>query len=170
MLIGLGSSGFHSNGYSLVRKAVVEVGGLSYDDYVPELERTVSEALLEPTRLYVRCVQDLLQHYRSKTVIRGMAHITGGGLPDNLARVLPQKCSAKIDCSAWEPAPEFRWLQELGGIATDEMFHVFNMGIGFVLVVNPYFADSVCRQIEQHRIPSWVIGEVTEGDGEVELV
>lgn len=169
VLIGLASSGFHSNGYSLIRKAVTEVGGLGYDDYVPELERSVADVLLEPTRLYVRCVQHLLQHYRSRTVIRGMAHITGGGLPDNLQRILPPGCGARIDRSSWELAPEFRWLQDLGGIAQDEMFRVFNMGIGFVLVVNPYFADSVCRQIAEHRIPAWVIGEIVAGDAKVEL-
>jgi len=168
VLIGLEASGFHSNGYSLIRKVVTDVAGMNYDDELPEFGRTVAELLLEPTRLYVRCVLDILFYYRARSVIRGMAHITGGGLPDNLKRILPENCRAHIDRASWQPARIYTWLQELGKIEESEMFNVFNMGIGFVLVVNPYFADSVVRQAEAHGIPAAIIGSVSEGETAVE--
>ena len=149
---------------------VTDVGGLKYDDELPEFGKTVADLLLEPTRLYVRCVLDILFYYRAKSVVRGMAHITGGGLPGNVERILPQNCRVKIDKSSWQPARVYSWLQELGHVAEAEMFNVFNMGIGFVLVVNPYFADSIVRQVEKHGIPASVIGEVVEGETGVELV
>jgi phosphoribosylformylglycinamidine cyclo-ligase len=170
VIIGMAASGFHSNGYSLVRKVVTDVAGLKYDDYAPELETTVAEALLEPTRLYVRSVVDLLTHYRARSVIRGMAHITGGGLPDNITRVLPENCRVKIDTKSWERPALFQWIQGLGNIAEQEMYRVFNMGIGYVLVVNPYFADSIMRRIAEHRISSCIIGEVVEGEKGVDLI
>ena len=170
LLVGLKSSGFHSNGYSLIRKVVFEMAGLGVNDYVPELDQTVAETLLEPTRLYARPVADVLRHYRVKTVVRGMAHITGGGLEDNVRRILPEGRRVRIDCGAWEIPPAFRWLETLGNIERDEMYRVFNMGIGFVLVVTPYFAESIQRQLAQHRIPSWIIGEVFDGEPGVELI
>jgi phosphoribosylformylglycinamidine cyclo-ligase len=170
VVVGLESSGFHSNGYSLVRKVVTDVAGLSYDHYVPELEATVAEALLEPTRLYVRTTIDLLNHYRARTVIRGMAHITGGGLPDNIKRILPENCRVTIDTKSWERPALFQWLQGLGNIAETEMYRVFNMGIGYVFIVNPYFADTIVRQAAEHRIAAHIIGEVTAGETGVDLV
>lgn len=170
VVVGLESSGFHSNGYSLVRKVVTDVAGLSYDHYVPELEATVAEALLEPTRLYVRTTIDLLNHYRARTVIRGMAHITGGGLPDNIKRILPENCRVTIDTKSWERPALFQWLQGLGNIAEAEMYRVFNMGIGYVFIVNPYFADTIVRQAAEHRIAAHIIGEVTAGETGVDLV
>jgi phosphoribosylformylglycinamidine cyclo-ligase len=160
VILGLASSGLHSNGYSLVRKVVFEHGGLRVDSYVPELEQTVGEALLEPTRIYARAVADVLHHYRVKTVVRGMAHITGGGLVENVERVLPAGRRLKIDRAAWEPPAVFAWLKQLGDVDEEEMFRVFNMGIGYVLVVNPYFVESIQRQLGAHRIESWVIGEI----------
>ncbi|MBW3543564.1 MAG: phosphoribosylformylglycinamidine cyclo-ligase [Planctomycetes bacterium] len=164
VVIGLASSGFHSNGYSLVRKVVFDAAGLDVDDYVPEMEQTVGQILLEPTRIYTRPIAEVASHYRLKTVIRGMAHITGGGLAENLERILPPNRRVTIDVQSWERPACFAWLQQLGNIDEAEMFRVFNMGIGYVLVVNPFFADAIRRRLADRRVPSWIIGEVQEGE------
>jgi len=163
VLLGLASSGLHSNGYSLIRKIVFERAGLGVDDYVPELEATVAEVLLEPTRIYARALADVMHHYRVKSVIRGMAHVTGGGLAENVERILPSGRRIAIDRGAWQTPAVFAWLQKLGDVDLEEMFRVFNMGIGYALVLNPYYAESIQRQLATHRIESWVIGEVREG-------
>ena len=160
VLLGLASSGIHSNGYSLVRRVVFERGRLGIDDYVPELEQNVADALLEPTRIYTRAIVDIMHHYRVKTVVRGMAHITGGGLAENIERILPPNRRFTIDRKAWQPPAVFSWLQQLGDVDEEEMYRVFNMGIGYALVVNPYFADSIQRQLATHRIESWVVGSI----------
>jgi phosphoribosylformylglycinamidine cyclo-ligase len=170
-LIGLASSGLHSNGYSLIRKVVFEQARLSVNDFVPELGRTVGEELLEPTRIYVRAMQGLFRHYPvKKRVIRGIAHITGGGLVDNVPRVLPPNCRAVIRRGSWPVPPVFGWLQGLGEIEQSEMDHVFNQGIGLVLIVSPYYAESIVRRLMEDRYPAYDIGEVTRGRTEVELV
>lgn len=167
-VIGLASTGLHSNGYSLARKIVFDHAGLTINDFVPELGRTVGEELLEPTRIYVRAIRNVLQHYPIKRrVIRGLAHITGGGLLDNVPRVLPPGCRVFLKRS-WPVPPVFTWLQRLGNIAQDEMDRVFNGGIGFVIIVSPYFAESVQRQLEDDRVRSYVIGEVRAGESGVE--
>ncbi|HUG93129.1 MAG TPA: phosphoribosylformylglycinamidine cyclo-ligase [Planctomycetaceae bacterium] len=170
VVVGLASSGLHSNGYSLVRKVVFDAAGLDVGDYVPELEQTVGEVLLEPTRIYARALADLALHYRLKTVIRGMAHITGGGLAGNLERILPEGRRIRIDRRSWKVPGCFTWLQRLGRLDREEMFRVFNMGIGYAIVVNPYFADAIRRRLAGHRIESWVIGEVTAGERGAEYV
>jgi phosphoribosylformylglycinamidine cyclo-ligase len=171
LVLGLASTGLHSNGYSLVRKAVFDLARLTMNDYVPELGRTVGEELLEPTRIYVRPILNLLQHYPvKKRVIRGLAHITGGGLEDNIPRVLPAGRRVAIKRNSWPVPPVFRWVQKLGNVADEEMARVFNMGIGFVVIVSPYYAESVQRQLDDDRVKSWVIGEVKEGERGVELV
>lgn len=171
VVLGLGSAGLHSNGYSLARKAILEVGGLSVDKFVPELGRTVGEELLEPTRIYVRPIQNLLKHYPVKRrVIRGLAHITGGGLQDNIPRILPEGKRVQIQKGSWAVPPVFSLIQKLGNVEEAEMFHVFNMGIGFVVIVSPYFAESVQRQLESDRIPAWEIGKVVEGEPGVDLL
>ena len=169
VLIGVESSGFHSNGYSLLRKVVTEGAGLSYDAQVPELGCTVAEALLEPTRLYVRSVLDVLQDETLRSSVHGLAHITGGGLPDNVKRVLPENCGATIRTSSWQRRPVFDWVQSLGSVAQDEMYHVFNMGIGFVLAVAPEAANAVQSKIAEHDFAVWQIGEVVAGDQSVTL-
>jgi phosphoribosylformylglycinamidine cyclo-ligase len=159
--IGIASSGFHSNGYSLVRKAVFEMGKLTCDDRVAELgNRTVGDILLTPTRLYARPVKSVLRHYRVKQVVHGIAHITGGGLVDNLARIVPETVQIAIDRGSWEMPGVFPWLQKLGDIAADEMDRVFNMGLGMVLVVAPHFADSICHQLADLGFANWKIGTV----------
>jgi phosphoribosylformylglycinamidine cyclo-ligase len=169
LVLGLSASGLHSNGYSLARKVVFDVAGLKVTDFVPELGRTVGEELLEPTRIYVRAVQNVLQHYPVKRrVVRGLAHITGGGLVDNLPRVLPPGRRAVLKRGSWEAPPVFAWLQRLGNIAQAEMDRVFNCGIGFCLVVGRYYAESIQKQLADDRVNSFVIGEITEGEPGVE--
>src|SRR5436190_17362723 len=147
VVLGLASTGFHSNGYSLIRKVVFEHAGLKVTDFVPELGRTVGEALLEPTRIYVRPIKNLLRHYPTKKrVVRGLAHITGGGLADNVPRILPPGCKVVLRRGSWPAPPVFDWLQKLGGIEQPEMDRVFNSGIGFVVIVSSYYAESIQRQ------------------------
>jgi phosphoribosylformylglycinamidine cyclo-ligase len=171
MVLGLASSGLHSNGYSLVRKVVFDHARLKVTDFVSELGRTVGAELLEPTRLYARAVKTILRHYPVKRrVVRGLAHITGGGLVDNVPRILPPGRRVFLRRGSWEVPPVFGWLQRLGGIEQTEMDHVFNGGIGFVMIVSPYYAESIQRQLCEDRIPTFVIGEVREGEPGVEFV
>ncbi len=159
--IGIASSGVHSNGFSLVRKAVFELGGLGIDDRPAALGgRSVGETLLEPTRLYVRAVKAVLAHAPAKHVVHGIAHITGGGLAENLARIVPAEAQVVIDRGSWTIPPVFPWLQDLGQIAGDEMERVFNMGIGMVLVVAPHDADRVRQQLVDLGHAAWMIGTV----------
>jgi phosphoribosylformylglycinamidine cyclo-ligase len=170
IVLGLASTGIHSNGYSLVRKVVFDHARLKVDDFVPELGRTVGEELLEPTRIYVRAIKNILQHYPvKKRVVRGLAHITGGGLVDNIPRVLPQKTRVYLRRNSWPIPPVFPWLQRLGEIEQAEMDRVFNQGIGFVMIVSPFFAESIRRQLREDRVPSFEIGEVREGEPGVEF-
>ncbi|MEX2121126.1 MAG: phosphoribosylformylglycinamidine cyclo-ligase [Pirellulales bacterium] len=167
VIIGLASSGLHSNGYSLARRVVFDVAGLSVHDHVDELGRTVGQVLLEPTRIYARAIRRVLANYKVKTVIHGLAHITGGGLVENLARVMPAGSRGVIQRDTWPVPPVFGWLARLGAVERDEMERVFNMGLGLVLVVNPYFADSVRSQLADCGHESWQIGQVVAGAGDV---
>jgi phosphoribosylformylglycinamidine cyclo-ligase len=164
-VIGLASSGLHSNGYSLVRKIVFERAGLSADTFVPELGRTVADELMEPTRLYVRAVKTVYRRYRVKRIVHGIAHITGGGLVDNVPRILPDGCGIALRRGSWTIPRVFPWLQSLGAVDDSEMDRVFNMGIGLVIIVAEYFAESIVRQLS-HRlgVPAWIIGEVISGE------
>src|SRR5207302_2701838 len=150
VVLGLASTGLHSNGYSLVRKVVFEHAGLAVSDFVPELGRTVGAELLEPTRIYVRVLKNILRHYPVKRrVVRGLAHITGEGLPGNVPRVLPPGRRVFLKRGSWEVPPVFPWLQRLGNIEQGEMETVFNMGIGFVMIVSHYYAESIQRRLEE---------------------
>jgi phosphoribosylformylglycinamidine cyclo-ligase len=170
-VLGLASTGLHSNGYSLARKIVFEHAGLKVTDFVPELGRTVGEALLEPTRIYVRAIKNILRHYPvKKRVVRGLAHITGEGLQGNIPRILPPGRRVVLKRSAWTVPPIFNWLQRLGNIDQAEMDTVFNLGIGFVMIVSRFYADSIQRQLEEDRIPTRVIGEVKDGETGIDLV
>jgi phosphoribosylformylglycinamidine cyclo-ligase len=171
VVLGLASSGLHSNGYSLARKIVFDVAKLKINDFVPEIGRTVGEELLEPTRIYVRPILNILNHYPIKRrVVRGLAHITGGGLVDNLPRILPPNRRAHVKRGSWTVPPVFQWLQRKGEIAQAEMDRVFNQGIGFIMVVSPYFVESIQRQLADDRVPSFVIGEIREGESGVEWI
>jgi phosphoribosylformylglycinamidine cyclo-ligase len=165
IIIGLASSGVHSNGFSLIRKLVFEHSGFKVSDPVEELGSTVGETLLTPTRIYVKAVKNMVQTYPvKKRVIRGLAHITGGGLVDNIPRILPPGRRAYLRRGSWPIPPVFSWLQKLGNIEQDEMDRVFNMGIGFAVIVSPYYADSIRDKLNRLDVPSFVIGEVREGE------
>lgn len=162
-VLGIASSGLHSNGFSLARKVVFEIAGLSVADHVDELGMTVGEALLTPTRIYARPVRAVLAHYKVKNVVHGIAHITGGGLHDNLARILPEGVRVFIDRDSWPVPPVFSWIERLGDIEKSEMARVFNMGVGLVLVVSPFFAESIRGQLADLGLRSWVIGRAEPG-------
>jgi phosphoribosylformylglycinamidine cyclo-ligase len=164
LILGVASSGLHSNGFSLVRKIAFEMAGHSVGDHVDELGRTVGEALLEPTRIYVRPVRRILGHYAVKNVVHGIAHITGGGLHENLERILPDGVRAVIRRDSWPVPPVFKWLQRLGNVDQTEMDQVFNMGIGLVLVVSPFYFDSVRGQLADFGLENWPIGQVEAGE------
>ena len=159
-LIGIASSGIHSNGFSLVRKIVFEKMQLDVNDTVDALGQTVGEALLAPTRIYAEAVRRVLGHYKIKQVVHGIAHITGGGLPENLTRILPAELQIEIDTSSWPIPAVFHWLQQSGNVETAEMFRVFNMGIGMVLIVSPYYAERIRRSLSQIGLENWSIGRV----------
>ncbi len=158
ILIGLPSSGFHSNGYSLVRKVFASY---SWDYVFPELEESLGEALLRPTRIYVKTILPLL----SSRKIVGMAHITGGGLTENIPRVFPKGLGVKINRQAWEVPAIFTLLQRLGDIDEAEMYRTFNMGIGFVLIVHPQEVESLRAQLSSAGEASFILGKVTPGEG-----
>jgi len=168
IVIGLPSSGVHSNGFTLARAAVAE---LDLRQTFKELDpnRTLGEVLLEPTRIYVQPIMKLLSQYRVKKVVSGMAHITGGGIGGNLNRSLSDEVDATVHLDRWEVPPVFNFLQRHGNIETNEMFRVFNMGIGYVLIVRPSFADSIVGHLKQRGEQPIVIGEITKGTGQVHL-
>jgi phosphoribosylformylglycinamidine cyclo-ligase len=171
VVLGLASTGLHSNGYSLVRKVVFNHAALKVNDLVPEFGRTVGEELLEPTRIYVRAVKKILHHYPvKKRVVRGLAHITGEGLGGNVPRVLPPGLRVFLRRDTWPVPPVFGWLQKLGNIEQAEMDTVFNMGIGFVMIVSQFYAESIQRQLLEDRVPTFIIGDVREGEAGVEFV
>jgi phosphoribosylformylglycinamidine cyclo-ligase len=164
-VVGLASSGLHSNGYSLARKIVFEHAGLAPETFVEELGRTVADELLQPTRLYVRAVKTVRRRYRVKRIVHGIAHITGGGLIDNPPRILPDGCGIKLRRNSWTVPKVFPWLQRLGAVDDAEMDHVFNMGIGLILIVAEFNADAIVRDVTRRvKIPAWVIGEIVEGE------
>jgi phosphoribosylformylglycinamidine cyclo-ligase len=164
VVLGVASSGLHSNGYSLARRVVFDIAGLAVDAVVDELGETVGQALIRPTRIYVRPLRRVLGYYKVKSVVHGIAHITGGGLRENLERILPAGVRAVIDRHGWPIPPIFPWLQRLGEIDADEMDTVFNMGVGMALVVSPYYVDSIRHQLADCGVESWPIGRVEAGE------
>ena len=163
LILGLASSGLHSNGYSLARKVVFEEADMAAADRVDQLNATVGDVLLEPTRIYVKPVQSILTHYKVKHVVHGIAHITGGGLHENLERILPATAHAVVDRDSWTIPPVFGWIQGLGDIDQEEMERVFNMGLGLVMVISPFYAESIRSQLSEQEIESWIIGEIIDG-------
>lgn len=166
IVLGLPSSGLHSNGYSLVRRIVLEHKQLPLDTYIEALGRTIGEEVLEPTKLYVKPILPLLE----ENLVKGMAHITGGSFYDNIPRILPKGLGVMINSDAWPVLPIFRLLQEWGHVESKEMYHTFNMGIGMVLVVKPELVEHVVEVLETEHEKVYSIGIVTEGDGEVSIV
>jgi phosphoribosylformylglycinamidine cyclo-ligase len=167
VVLGVASSGLHSNGFSLIRKVVFDMEGLGVDDFVDELEATVGEALLTPTQIYVRPIREILRHYKVKNVIHGIAHITGGGLRENVERILPAGVRIELQRESWTVPQVFPWLQRLGDIDDSEMERVFNMGIGLALVVSSYYADSIQRLLSESGFENWRIGTALDGPKEV---
>ena len=171
IVIGITSSGLHSNGYSLVRKAVFELGGLAIHDAVAALgNASVADILLTPTRLYARPLKAVLKHYRVKQVVHGIAHITGGGLVENVARIVPPHLQVVLSRGAWQIPAVFPWVQSLGRIEQAEMERVFNMGIGMVLVVAPHFAESIQSQLADLGFENWRLGAVQAAAAEQDRV
>ena len=162
LLIGLPSSGLHSNGYSLARKVLLEKAGLKLDSYVEALGKTLGEALITPTRIYVKTILALLEEIE----INGMAHITGGGIRENLQRILPAGMGALIEAAAINTPAIFNLIAELGGVPQEEMFRTFNMGIGFILAISPQQYDKALEHLHAKKEKPIVIGKVsrdTEG-------
>ncbi len=156
VLVGLASSGLHSNGYSLVRKIVFEELKLGVEDRVEDLPRTVGEELLEPTRIYVQAVFNIQRDFD----LLALAHITGGGILENLPRVLPRACRAVVRADAWPVPPVFRFLRRAGGLSRREMLRTFNSGLGLVMVVPPEQADEVVERLQAMEQPAYLVGEV----------
>jgi len=170
VILGLASSGLHSNGYSLVRNICFKKTSLKMTDVLDELDGAVlGDVLLEPTRIYVRPIVKLLGQYKVKRVVHGMAHITGGGLPGNIVRVLPNDCNAVIKKSNWPKHKVFTFLQNAGPVEEEEMFRVFNMGIGFILIVAEDFANSIAKKLTRFGERVYTIGRITTGTGKVVL-
>ena len=160
VLIGITSNGLHSNGYSLARRIVNERLGASFDVILPELEEPMGEVLLRPTRIYVKSILNLLRDFQ----IQGMAHITGGGLLENIPRILPRDCSALIDQNSWPKMPIFEVLREAGNLEEEEMFRTFNYGIGIVLVVQKDDADDIISRLHGLNEEAYIIGEIVSCD------
>ncbi len=170
-IIGLASSGVHSNGFSLVRKIVAEGaranGAQGYDwAETPDTlgGQSLGDVLLMPTQLYVKPV---LAALKSELTIHGMAHITGGGLPENLPRCLGEGHAIQLEAGSWPTLPVFEWLREAGGVSLPDMYNTFNMGVGFVVIVPPDQAEAACTQFEGAGMSAHVIGEVIAGNGEL---
>jgi phosphoribosylformylglycinamidine cyclo-ligase len=160
-LLGLPSAGLHTNGYSLARKALFEQGGYRADTVVPELGTSVGAALLAPHRSYLAALEGLIERGR----IRALAHLTGGGFPGNIPRVLPDGLGVSIRRSSWQVPALFRLIQQAGNVPDDEMFRTFNMGIGMVVVVSPGDLHEVEHSLERRGETSILIGTVVEGSG-----
>ena len=167
VIIGLPSSGVHSNGYTLVRK-LVDRSGLALDEPFDELGESLGDALLRPTRIYVQPILSVLRAYKVKHAVVGMAHITGGGLRENIERILPSSCNAVLNKRSWIPPPVFPFLQRLG-VSRTEMFKVFNMGIGFILIVKPPYLTRVMRILKHRGERPLIVGKIQRGRGKVVL-
>ena len=166
IVLGLPSSGLHSNGFSLVRHIILERKQLPLDTYIDELGRTIGEEVLEPTKLYVKQILPLVE----AGYVKGMAHLTGGSFYDNIPRILPRGMAVTINSNAWPVLPIFKLLQRWGNVEPKEMYHTFNMGIGMVLVVKPEVVESIVALLHEQGEVVYSIGIVTEGDGEVTIV
>jgi phosphoribosylformylglycinamidine cyclo-ligase len=164
-IIALPSSGLHTNGYSLARRIVFDRMGLSTGDPFPEESGSVADVLLRVHRSYLPPLWPLLEGDE----VRGMAHITGGGLVDNIPRILPEGLSARIERKSWEVPPVFRVLQREGGVDEREMFRAFNMGVGMVLVTDPTAADTLVERLASAGERAWIAGEIVSGEREVVL-
>ena len=163
VIIGLASSGIHSNGYSLVRQLIAKANVQMTDKFTAD--ESYLETLLKPTRLYVNPVLEVIKKY----TVHAMTHITGGGFYENIPRVLPEGVTANIDVTTFPTPKIFDWLQEQGEISTEEMYNIFNMGIGFTLVVDAANSKAIIEHIKRHNIEAFEIGTITSGDEPIQL-
>ncbi len=161
-IIGLESSGLHSNGFSLVRKICFQDLKLNVDDYIEELKSSLGEELIKPTKIYVQSVLNVLKNFQ----VNGMVHNTGGGFIDNIPRILPNGCMAKIDCSSWNVPSIFNFLEKRGNIPRDEMYRTFNMGIGLLVIVDEENVNDIMHHFEALQEKPHRIGEITSHDEE----
>lgn len=166
VLVGLKSSGIHSNGFSLVRKVLLEEAGLQLDDYIEELDSFLGDVLMTPTRIYVQPILSVLKEME----IRGMAHITGGGMAENLQRIMPAGLGAEIDSAVLEIPAIFQLIERLGNIPRQEMFRTFNMGIGFILAVAPEDASELLMQMRMEGEEPVIIGRVNSKEPRVVVI
>lgn len=166
VLVGIASSGVHSNGFSLVRK-VFEMTKESLDTYYDELGTTLGEALIAPTKIYVKAMKSIKN---AGVTVKGCSHITGGGFYENIPRMLPNGVSAKVNKDSYPVLPIFKLLQKTGGIEEKMMYNTYNMGLGMVLALDPKDVDAAIRAIEETGEKAYVVGEIIEGDKQVELV
>ena len=165
-LIGIASSGLHSNGFSLVRKVLLEHHKLDLRKRVAEIGETLGEALLRPTRIYVKTTLDLLRNFS----LHGMAHITGGGITGNLPRILPKGCKAVIRKGTWDMPPIFPFIQERGEISEDEMYKTFNNGLGMILAIPSQDSESVVARLQALGEKGFIIGEIVKADKPEEAI
>ncbi len=156
-IIGIASSGAHSNGYSLIRK-ILATTNLQATDIFPGTDKTVCEVLLAPTIIYVDCIKNLMRD----TTINGMVHITGGGFYDNIPRALPSQVCASINFGSWEMPPLFTWLQKTGNLSWAEMLQIFNCGIGYVLIVRSDLEEDIINRLRAINMPAWAIGSIAK--------
>jgi phosphoribosylformylglycinamidine cyclo-ligase len=165
-IVGIGSSGPHANGYSLIRKILAQ-SGLKGDDIFPGADSTVRDVLLAPTIIYADCIRNLMRDMP----VNGMIHITGGGFYDNIPRILPAQVKASIRIGAWNIPPVFAWLKEEGGLSWPEMLQIFNCGIGYMLIVQNTLVEEMINRIHAQRLSAWHIGVIERcGDKEDEQV
>ncbi len=163
MILGLPSTGLHTNGYSLARKICFDLAGLSPTDYVSELGTSIGEELLKPHRCYEKALRPFIR----KGIIKGMAHITGGGFYDNIPRILPEGCRAHIMKGSWPVLPIFEYLASKGNVPENDMYRTFNMGIGMVVVIDRDDARDMVSALEKMGEPAYVIGEIRAGEKRV---
>ena len=163
VVIGLPSTGLHTNGYSLARRIVFDHLALSVDTRVQELGESIGAALLKPHRSYLNALYPLV----ARGAIKGLAHITGGGVVDNVPRILPEGTAARIDRGSWAVPPLFGWLQRAGNVPEQDMMRTFNMGIGMVVVCTPALADTILEDLRARREEPVVIGEIVAGSRDV---
>jgi len=167
VVIGLNSSGVHSNGYSLVRRVLLEDAKMPLETKIAEFGCTLGEELLKPTKIYAKIIKRICAEYKVKHIVKAIAHITGSGLPGNVPRVLPKNVDVVLRRDAWKVPPVFELVQKVGDIDSREMFNVFNMGIGMVIVAPPYYADAIVKRIKRMKWGAQIIGEIVRGSGEV---
>lgn len=158
-IIGVASSGLHSNGFSLVRKVLFDIGKFKLENNIPELGCSLGEELLKPTKIYVSAFFAL----KGKVKIKGMAHITGGGIPGNLPRIFPKNISAKIIKNSWDIPPIFKFIEKIGRIDKKEMYKVFNMGIGYIFIVDKSDVEKTLKTLSKKNYKSYIIGEISQG-------